>query len=569
MRPPPDVRDLRGGPHNRDKRRGRPFRPFPSIRRRRQPMFRHGEGPPMHALAPATNSWIETVCRRFSEATGWLLEYAPEPLAEGHGRNGHGWTAQDAWSATVNDGKRPAGRLRLVGPVDPLADRSWQAMGELAELLAELVNRATAAASELTSRTHEVATLIDIGMALAGESNLFRALGQLLRGAVELTGFHSSAFFLLNPATSRLSLRAWHGIDPQTVPFHHRALAADPPDLEALGRGRLWLARDVDEACDEWLPEHAATACCLVVQTAEGPMGTLWAFDRRRRIRREADLLVLGSIAAQVGAVLERLVLRMESAAGHRLRQDVRLASQYQSQAFEDGALPENLPFDVATLCASRYELGGDLCEVIPLSPAQTLLAVGDASGDSVPAAMLMAGVRGALRALVCGRAADAADTDALVAELNRTVCGMTPAHQFMSLWLGVIDTVAGTLTHTNAGHPSPVILRPQDAVERLASHGMLLGVMPESTYARSTVSLARGDVLIAFSDGVTEAMDAGRRLFGTNNVVRAARAAADESAAAILAAVRESVERHLAQGAQPDDCTLAVVRGAGPVSSG
>jgi sigma-B regulation protein RsbU (phosphoserine phosphatase) len=102
-------------------------------------------------------------------------------------------------------------------------------------------------------------------------------------------------------------------------------------------------------------------------------------------------------------------------------------------------------------------------------------------------------------------------------------------------------------------------VLRPQ-AVEQLESHGMLLGVLPEATYARSTVQLSREDVLVAFSDGVTEAMDAERRLFGTHNVVRAARAAERQGAAAILEAVRDAVERHLAWGAQPDDRTLVVV---------
>ena len=525
----------------------------------------------MHTLAPATSRWIESACRRFAAATGWRLEYVPEPLASGDEWR---WSGADTWSAAIQDGQRRAGRLQLERGDGEHSDRSWQAICELGELAAELINRATIAAAELHSRTHEVSTLIDIGMALAGETNLFRALSQLLRGAVQLTGFHSSAFFLLNPGSNRLTLRAWHNIEPDAVPFRERRLDDDPPDLAALGQGLVWITRDSAGGENDWLPDGVATACGLVVQTAEGPMGTLWAYDRRRRVRREADLQVLGSIAAQIATVLERLVLRTESAAGHRLRQDVRLASEYQHHTAETGLPPANLPFEIATLCASRYELGGDLCEVLPLSPTQTLIAVGDASGDSVPAAMLMAGVRGALRALVGGPSSELRRTDALMTELNRTVCGMTPAHQFMSLWLGVVDSSRGTLTHTNAGHPSPVVLRgcqaqhPRaaetagGAVEHLESHGMLLGVLAEATYGRSTIKLAPADALIAFSDGVTEAMDADRRLFGTPRVIRAAQAANANTAAAMLQSIRAAVERHIAWGGQPDDRTLLVLRG-------
>jgi phosphoserine phosphatase RsbU/P len=130
-----------------------------------------------------------------------------------------------------------------------------------------------------------------------------------------------------------------------------------------------------------------------------------------------------------------------------------------------------------------------------------------------------------------------------------------------MSLWLGVIDALAGTLTHTNAGHPCPVVLHGAGH-EQLDSHGMLLGVLREAAYGLSSVRLARDDVLVAFSDGVTEAMNSERRLFGTANVVRAARRAEGGSAAAILATVREALEQHIAGGVRPDDRTLVVLRG-------
>ncbi|MGH7127943.1 MAG: PP2C family protein-serine/threonine phosphatase, partial [Planctomycetaceae bacterium] len=208
-----------------------------------------------------------------------------------------------------------------------------------------------------------------------------------------------------------------------------------------------------------------------------------------------------------------------------------------------------------------RYELGGDLCEVVPLSAERTLIAVGDASGDSVPAAMLMSALRGALRAL-CGRPQpDPARTDELMAELNRAVCAMTPAHQFMSLVFGVLDLRALRFTYTNAGHPAPLLTRPAGGVEPLVSHGLLLGVSPDAAYRSSTIELRPGDVLALFSDGVTEAMSRQKRMFRTDGVAEALRKHRTEPARDILHAIWTMLETHLAGTTHGDDRTLLVMK--------
>ena len=237
----------------------------------------------------------------------------------------------------------------------------------------------------------------------------------------------------------------------------------------------------------------------------DGPLGTLWAYDRRHREPELREWHVLESICAQIAAVFERTVLQYESTTEHRLRHDVRVASENQTQGIF-GNLPAEVGFEAAGFCTSRYELGGDLCEAISLDRHRTVILLGDACGDSVPAALVMSAVRGAVHSLIGSREPQVLETDVMMEKLNRALYAVTPPHQFMSLIYLVIDTKKGTLTYTNAGHPAPIHLQ-QGEVRELESHGVLAGVIGNATYGSSTCPIFSGDLLILFSDGITEAM--------------------------------------------------------------
>jgi sigma-B regulation protein RsbU (phosphoserine phosphatase) len=284
----------------------------------------------------------------------------------------------------------------------------------------------------------------------------------------------------------------------------------------------------------------------------------MWVFDRRHRVPNEREVHVLESIAAQVAAVLERVVLLRESETKHRLQRDVEVASENQAKGLLNG-LPTRLPFDVAAACTSRYELGGDLCEVVPIDAGHTVIAVGDASGDSVPAAMVMSAVRGALRTLASVQPGEIVHTERVMEKLNGMLCDITPAHQFMSLLVGLLDTTCDAFTYSNAGHPLPILMR-RGTATLLHSHGMLLGVLKDSAYDRSVVPLKAGDMLVLYSDGVSEAMDRRRKMFRSDGIVEALRKHMAKSADEIVQAIWSDLNQHLGDGT-PDDRTLLVVK--------
>jgi phosphoserine phosphatase RsbU/P len=514
---------------------------------------------PMTIVAAGSQTWIRDTCRQFSDAVGWELRFIH--VGAGRGEEIEAQLRRDpasCWFSEITDGQDRIGFLQLVLPDDVRQDHAFNAVGDLAEAFAQLISRSATAARLADSRTDDVATLADLGRSVPNERNLVDALQRLLEGTTQLTSFRSSAFFLLDPSTERLKLRAHSHRDAPLVPAAMRSLSENPPDLQALSRGRAVFGGDAINQVAAWLPPGTLTAVCLAVGSESGPIGTFWVYDRRRREPSDREMHVLESIAVQMATLLERVVLLRESATQHRLQRDLQLASQ--AQAWQvTAALPAGAGIEAAVRSSSRFEIGGDLCELIPVTEGRTVLSIGDASGHGISASIVMSAVRGAVHALALDLRQPLSPDEVLV-RVNHALHSITPAHQFMSLLYGVIDVRQMVFTYSNAGHPSPVLMRLGGPVQ-LDSHGMLLGVLADTTYGSSQLAISPGDTLIAFTDGVSEAMNGKRKMFRSDGIIEVLRSHHDQPPQAVLAAIWSQLESHLDGGSGHDDRSLIVVR--------
>lgn len=526
----------------------------------------------MHLEHERRFQWIHAACHEFSEATGWPLSFveAAEVLTTGAAdqarsrlkaasrRNGHGKPAS-RWTAEVADGVRTVGRLELHPASSAAEVLQPQDATRLAELHRRLLCSQLASSRKLGSLSRELSTLVDLQRNVPAEQHPLGAMERLLRATFELTGFRSVAFMLLDPEQNQVALRITHRVSASRVPHRRRQLTHGIPDATALSSGQVIVHRSHGSESEKWLPAPFTMGLCQRVQSEAGPVGTLWAFDRRDRQPTDRELHVLESIAAQMAQLLERVVLLRESATQKRLRRELEVASESQPLDILR-ELPTDPGFDAAGTCTSHYEVGGDLCELIPLDSHRTLVAVGDASGDSIPAALVMSGVRGALRAAVYSSQNEATDTVALMHQLNAVLYALTPPHQFMSLVCGVLDTSRKTFTYSNAGHPAPLLWRNRTVTE-LESHGLLLGVLEETEYGTSTISLKQDDTLVFFSDGISEAMSRRRSMFRSQGITETLKKVGNRSAAEILQAVHHNLQLHINGSGDADDRTLLILR--------
>lgn len=508
----------------------------------------------MTTVATASHDLIPELCRHFSQLTGWRMRFTPldraieEIQAELESR------PECCWMAALDDGSRPAGFLHLESPEEEGAAANFVDATNFARTLARLLARLTRADSQLNLRNSDVSLLLNLGLAVPAQDDLAFALTQLLKAAVHLTGARSAAFFLLEPSTECLRLRALYQLERDEVPQPSRNLRAGLADLNALAEEPVILRIEASGS-HALVPRGMRTAVCAAVQSETVPFGTLWVYDRRSRDFSQRDVHVLQSIAAQVAAVLERSALLRASDQQARITRDLKAASETQPDSTLC-ELPEDSRYELAARCTSCYELGGDLCEVIALSPDRTTLAVGDASGNSIPAAMIMSAVRGALRT----HPADSDELTALMSRLNAALCGLTRAHQFMSLCCGVFDAAMRSFTYSNAGHPAPLLVR-DGKVHSLDSHGLLLGVVPEVNYQRSMLQLSAGDVLVLYSDGITEARSSTHEMFRCEGISSTVLNLKHGSASEMLETIWNRVDEHADGSIGADDRTLLVLK--------
>lgn len=241
-----------------------------------------------------------------------------------------------------------------------------------------------------------------------------------------------------------------------------------------------------------------------------------------------------------------------------RKRAELSIAADIQ-QSF----LPENIPrvrgYDVSPVSLPAREVGGDFYDVIvPISEDKIGILIADVSGKGVPAALFMALSRTITRA----NATWHKSAVGVITETNSMICADARSGMFVTLFFGVLDLEERTLTYVNAGHNPPVIYRSGDIQEELRLTGPALGIIDDALYTEKTTSLNTGDIMVMYTDGVTEAVNPKNEEFGTDRLDAIIKASKNKSAEGIRDDIVESITRYSEGQDQFDDITIIVMKG-------
>jgi sigma-B regulation protein RsbU (phosphoserine phosphatase) len=187
------------------------------------------------------------------------------------------------------------------------------------------------------------------------------------------------------------------------------------------------------------------------------------------------------------------------------------------------------------------------------------VLAIGDVSGKGTPAALLMANVQAALRALVplCSSVAET------TGQINDLTCANTRGgSRFITFFWGILDAQTRQFRYTNAGHNPPYVLRKSGTIEKLEEGGLILGIFKTTTpYAEASTTLLPGDVLVMYTDGVSEAMNQDNEQFTEERLEDILKKSTNLSAKEIIRQVQKELEIHTQSTPQSDDITLLVLK--------
>jgi serine phosphatase RsbU (regulator of sigma subunit) len=276
------------------------------------------------------------------------------------------------------------------------------------------------------------------------------------------------------------------------------------------------------------------------------------------------------SLAAQVASALHRAKVHAQTLASQRVEQELALAWQIQ-KSFLPHDLPNIPGWQLAATLKPARETSGDFYDVIPLPNGKWGVLIADVADKGMAAALYMA----LNRTLIRTYAGEYGTQPELVLDAaNRRILMDTQADLFVTVFYGILDPAIGTLTYCNAGHNPPYLLstRDGDSLRLLRRTGMALGVVEDVVWERKAVQIAPGDVLVLYTDGVTDAQNAQEEFFGEERLIEAVKAGVGATAGTDLStgqgtsaqrlqeALAKEIHGFVGDAPQFDDITLMIV---------
>jgi sigma-B regulation protein RsbU (phosphoserine phosphatase) len=470
-------------------------------------------------------------------------------------------------STPLRSGNRTLGILNVAGP--DWASFSPQTLALLTNVGSQMgiaLERARLFDLLQERRIHEQAALLDLSNQLLSRPNLDDLMGYLVEEARRLLQADACALLLPDEEPGYLAFCAasgWH-VDPVAA---RRRLPAD----ERSGAGwamqtqQPLLVEDIEAGdpaswTSDWLRAEGFRCHAVVPLIAQGrSIGTLVVDTRQPRVLDESELRFLRLMANQAAIAIESARLHQEEIKRQRMEQELTIARQIQLSLLPE-ACPVAPGWDFATYYQAARLVGGDFYDFfeLPGEPGQLGIVIADVADKGVPAALFVALSRTLIRTTALSTPSPAAT----LMRANELILKDSQSELFVTAFYAILDTRSGRLVFANAGHNRPLWRQAATGEFReLVARGIVLGTFEDVEQKEHEISVAPGDLLVFYTDGVTEAMDADGHLFGEERLRAALAADPDASAQQALQAVVDAVNAFTGDTPQSDDCTLCVVK--------
>jgi sigma-B regulation protein RsbU (phosphoserine phosphatase) len=394
----------------------------------------------------------------------------------------------------------------------------------------------------LRNLSRDVTTVLDLG-------ELGRKVGDMLGQSMLVQGGH----LLVRPAPGS-EMVSVASFGPTALP---------PPRLTAELEERIALLPPADlTPVDELLAGTTAVSSArlllIPLRHRQELLGLLFLGSKvTGRGYNAEDRALLAALGDQIGVAIKNSHLHRESILKTRLEEELNFARSVQ-QSFLPAHFPPMAPLELWAQNRPSKVVSGDYYDVLPLAEDEFLIAIGDVSGKGVPAALLMSMLRASLRT----QAREGVSLAQMMRALNRLIHESTSDREFVTLFLARIDRRAMRLWYSNGGHNPPLLRRADGSIERLEEGGLLLGAFAGVEFAEGSVDLRDDDLLVLYTDGLTEAVRADGAMFGEERLEAFLCDLEPALPASVVLGRIESACSQWVEGADlEDDLTLVVVR--------
>jgi phosphoserine phosphatase RsbU/P len=446
----------------------------------------------------------------------------------------------------------------------PLSDGARAQLDLLARFAAVVL-----ALAERRGAIEQLSSIVEATKRLNSTLDLGELIHIILQIATRQTGAERGTVFLMDRERGEMWSLVGLGLDQHVIRF-------------AAGRGIAgWVAREgtpvrlenayedarFEPEFDRWLGFTTRRVMSLPIRNESGVIiGVLELLNKAEAFTAE-DEAFLDALSAHVALALEKAQLHRERIEKEKMERDLVLAREIQA-----GFLPEAPPvWKGIEICVSHrasHMVGGDYYDFLPVVNAggeqALLLVVADVEGKGAASALVMANLQATLHAL----ADHAEPLDKLPATINQKILEGARGSQaagrntkYLTMFMAFVENEGRALRYVNAGHVPPVVIRADGSQEWLETGGTVVGLLPDARYDCGSVALGKGDLLIACTDGITEAMDAEGNEYTRERLADSVAKCRMQKPEEILRCILEEVDLHSRGGIHEDDRVLMVMK--------
>lgn len=412
---------------------------------------------------------------------------------------------------------------------------------------------------QLRQRINELTAVYNMAMMLADARDLQKVLNRTVQIVCELMQTKAASLRLIDADKDELVIKAVYNLSPQYLnkgPIHLSTAEVDRMALSAQG---FEYVRNMGSDPRVHYPQDSVQEGIVSMLSAglryKGKaIGVLRVYTGQEQIFSPLKIDLLKAVAAQAAAAIENSRLLAEGIEAAALEKQLRMAAEVQQRMIPQ--TPRDVPgLDLASVYVPCFALGGDFYDFIPLEEDNLGLAIADVSGKGIPASLIMASVRAFLRAQVD----NVYYLYEVIHRINLMLFRDTKPGEFVTLFYGVLGAQTRRFTYCNAGHPPALLLRDGEVTE-LRGDNLVLGVDPDEEYKQSVIDLRPHDLLLLYTDGLTDAMNFHKETFGRPRLV-AAFGQGGATAEIVAQNILWEMRKFVGLAPRTDDVTLIVVR--------